>query len=95
MKKIIIILFMLLTVSKPSYAINLLEKIAYKRDVIKTCNAKVLVNPITGEVKYLWCTTVPARTNGHWEPISGTSKLQFQAMYDQQNKVEKSQQKAE
>jgi ATP/ADP translocase len=68
----------------PAAAINIFEKALYRRDVIKAVNAKVLVNPLTREVKYIWYDTLPYHTNGRWVPVSGTIKDQFQAMYDQQ-----------
>lgn len=86
MKKIVIALLLLSVIVPPSHAINIFEKIIYKKDVIKAHNAKVLVNPLTGEIKYLWNETVPAGTGGHWEPVTGTSKAQFQAIYDIERK---------
>ena len=70
----------------PSYAINIFEKIAYKRDVIRAYNAKVLVNPLTGQIKYIWYDVIPNHTNGYWHPLSGTVKDLFQGAYDMQNK---------
>ena len=84
--KIASFLLLLSLIAGPSYAINIFEILAYKKDVIKAYNAKVLVNPLTGEIKYMWYGTVPAGTDGHWEPVTGTSKAQFQAAYDQQRK---------
>ena len=85
MKKIIIvgILFIFITAC-PSYAINVFEKVLYKRDVIKAYNSKILVNPLTNEIKYIWQRT--SDKNGYWAPIFGIMKGQFQAIYDEQNK---------
>ena len=85
-KRIIIFLILFLIVTTSCYAINIFEILAYKKDVIKAYNSKVLVNPLTGEVKYLWHETALSGTNGHWEPVTGTSQALFQAAYDQQRK---------
>lgn len=82
--KVTALVMLFMAFAAPSFAINIFEKIAYKRDVIKLCNAKVLVNPLNNEVRYIWYETVISGKSGHWEPVSGTSKMQFQAMYDQQ-----------
>lgn len=79
----LIALFFIL--SAPAYSINLLEKLAYKKDVIKAYSATVLVNPLTNEIKYIWYGSPDKK--GHWEPVSGTIQAQFQAMYDQQIKL--------
>ena len=88
--KLAIIFLLLLVIATPSHAINLLEKIVYKKDVIKVYNTKILVNPVTNEIKYIWYETVPAGTNGHWEPVSGVIQYNFQAAYDQQRSSQKS-----
>lgn len=85
-KKIISFLLLFLLIAGPSYAINIFEILAYKKDVIKAYNAKVLVNPLNGEIKYMWYETVISGKNGRWEPVAGTSKALFQAAYDQQRK---------
>ena len=84
-QRVIIIILLFLVVSAPSYAINIFETIIYKKDVIKNYNAKILANPLTNEIKYIWYDTIPSHTNGHWVAVSGTVKDQFQVMYDQQN----------
>jgi len=85
-KSNIIIAILLLSLSAaPAHAIALWEKLAYRKDIIKLCNAKVLVNPLTHEIKYMWYENVLGRPEGKWVPVIGMSKLQFQAMYDQQN----------
>ena len=81
MKKALIIILLLSLIVTPCYAVNFLEKMIYKEDVIKFYNAKVLVVPITGEIKYIWCGS-PA--NGYWMPVAGRAKQQYQAIYDKQ-----------
>ena len=85
-------IILLLIITSPSYAITIFEKLLYKKAVIKAYAAKVLVNPLTGEIKYLWTRDTTSSTTGYWAPVSGTSKEQFQIMYDQENeqKVNKS-----
>ena len=85
MKKAVIILLLLSLVTTPSYAVNFLEKMIYKEDVIQIYNAKVLVVPITGEIKYIWCGNP---TDGYWMPVTGRVKQQYQALYDKQKALE-------
>ncbi len=81
MKKLVIIILFLSAIAAPSYAINIFEKIAYKKDEIKVYKAPILVNPLTGEIKYIWCRT---SKKGYWMPIDGRAKQQYQAVYDRQ-----------
>lgn len=83
-KRSVFILSLFLLAATSCHAINIFEILAYKKDVIRAYNTKVLVNPLTGEVKYIWYATVVSGTDGHWEPVTGTSKALFQAAYDQQ-----------
>ena len=85
MKKIITIILLLSLAAAPCYAINFLEKMIYREDVIKFYNSKVLVVPITGEIKYIWCGNP---SDGYWMPVSGRVKQQYQALYDRQNAIE-------
>ncbi|MDD5428895.1 MAG: hypothetical protein PHI58_06675 [Candidatus Omnitrophica bacterium] len=82
MKKIAIALVIFLFAAQSAYAINIVEKLLYKEDAIKIYNAKVLVVPFTGEVKYIWCGNPE---NGYWMPVAGKVKQQYQALYDKQN----------
>jgi len=81
MKKIIVTLFLLLSIAiTPCYAFNVIDKFLYKQDVIRSNNALVKVNRLTGEVKYL------RRVDGQWIELTGQWKKQYQGMYDGQNK---------
>ena len=80
--KLAIIFLLLLVIATPSHAINLLEKIVYKKDVIKVYNTKILVNPVTNEIKYIWCRVSPK--DGYWMSLDGQAKQQYQAIYDRQ-----------
>ena len=84
MKKLIIIILLLSMVTSSSYAITLLEKLVYKKDVIKAYSAKILVSRLNKQIKYLWYDFPDKK--GCWTPVSGTIKDQFQVMYDQQIK---------
>ena len=81
MKKIIMIFLFLSAIASPSYAINIFEKIAYQKDVIKTYKAPILINPLTKDIKYIWCRTAK---NGYWMPVTGRMKEQYQAIYDRE-----------
>ena len=81
MKKVIVILLLLSLAASPVYALNFFEKMLYKEDEIKMYGAKVLVSPLTGSIKYIWCGN-PAK--GYWMPVSGKVKYQYQAIYDKQ-----------
>ena len=85
MKRAIAILILFSIFVASADAITLIEKLVYKKDVIKAYTATILVNPLTNEIKYLWYGSPDKK--GHWEPVSGTAKAQFQAMYDQQIKL--------
>ena len=77
-----IVAFLLLSaVASPSYAINILEKIVYQKDVIKMYKAPILINPLTKDIKYIWCRTTK---KGYWLPVSGGMKAQYQAAYDRE-----------
>ena len=89
MKKIAIIFLLLLITAEPSYAINLLEKMVYKSDVIKIYGTKILVNPLTNEIKYAWYDAIPAGENEHWYPVSGVVQNNLQVAYDLQNSSKK------
>ena len=78
-KKILSVLILFLIFAAPSHALNTLEKFIYKKDVMYSNGTKVLVNRLTGEVKYI------CRDNGQDVPLEGQWKEQYQKMYDAQN----------
>ena len=85
MKKMIGILLLASLVAAPAHAINIFEKTLYRKDVIKRLGAKVLVNPLTGQIKYVWCMSPSTPEGGFWMPATGPMKEQYQASYDHQN----------
>lgn len=82
-KKTITITILLIMITAPSYAINILDKFLYKKDILRSNNRDVLVNRITGEVKYIY------RDDGQVVPIEGQWQEQYQKMYDAQNAPKK------
>lgn len=77
-KKVITVALLLFVVVSSAYAYSLFDQIVYKRFFLKAANTTVLVNRVTGEVKYV------LRYNGKMIELVGPSKKQFQAMYDLQ-----------
>ncbi len=84
MRKIAALLLLFSMIAGTSYAINIFEKTLYKHDVIKMYGAKILVNPLTGQAKYVWCRD-SSPGGGFWTPLVGLTKRQYQSMYDRQN----------
>ncbi len=73
-----LILLLLFCAATPAYAINAVDAMLCKRVVLRANDRTVLVNRITGEVKYL------LRMNGQWDPLTGSLKHEYQAMYNAQ-----------
>jgi hypothetical protein len=84
MKKIAIVLLIVLLISTSAYAVSLGDTIICKKVVLHLVNRTVLVNRITGEVKYILTTT------GVWLLLQGPLKNQYQSMYNAQITREKS-----
>jgi hypothetical protein len=79
MKKIVIALLLITMIATPSYAVNILDTILCKKVVLRADGSQILVNRITGEVKYI------LEANGKWAPLTaGVVKNQCQAMYNAQ-----------
>ena len=76
MKKIVMTLLLILMIATSCYAENFLE---YKRVILCVIHRTVLVNRITGEVKYM--RLVPTRK---WALLTGLLKTQYQSMYNAQ-----------
>ena len=73
-------LLLLSVITTPCYALNMLDKIIYKQDVVRSNNRPVMVNRLTGEIKYL------RQDNGNWIELTGSWKDQYQCMYNSQGK---------
>jgi len=78
MKKILIALLLVFIISTSCYAVNIIDTVVCKKVVLCANHVTVLVNRITGEVKYVHSTTVG------WVFLTGVQKTQFQSMYDAQ-----------
>ena len=80
MKKIIILLLLasMIAAATPCYAVNVFDKIIYKEVVLRTTSMHVLVNRLTGEVKYLLLNS------GKWILLKGALKHQYQMIYNAQ-----------
>jgi len=78
MKKLFIVLLLTLAITTPSYAVNALDMIFYRKAVLCAVHMTVLVNRITSEVKYV------LQNNGKWMLLTGVQKHQYQSMYDAQ-----------
>ncbi len=84
MKKVAIVFLIILLISTSAYAVSLTDTIICKKVVLHLVNRTVLVNRITGEVKYILTTT------GTWLLLQGPLKNQYQSMYNAQTAREKS-----
>ena len=78
MKKILIALLLVFILSTSCYALNIIDTVVCKRVVLCANHVTVLVNRVTGEVKYMHSGT------GEWLLFTGVQKTQFQSMYDAQ-----------
>jgi hypothetical protein len=78
MKKIIIALLLISVMITPCYAVNIFDTLLCKRVVLCANHITVLVNRITGEVKYMRLST------GQWLLLTGAQKVQFQSMHNAQ-----------
>jgi hypothetical protein len=81
MKKIIAVLVLAMLIASSSHAFNIIEKLLYKKAVIKSNKTPILVNRITQEVTYIW------RRDGKWVLLTGQWKGQYQKMYNAQDEI--------
>lgn len=90
MKKMIAALTLVFLISTNAYALNPLERLAYKEVTLKSYNQRLLVNRITGKVKYRWQgpTAVmiygEAVPDGKWIPVYDKDREMWQNLYDQE-----------
>lgn len=78
MKKLAIILILIFSLVKPAYAVNVVDTMVCKKVVLRANGRTVLVNRLSGEVKYM-----KQRTR-KWVELRGASKKAMQRMYDVQ-----------
>jgi hypothetical protein len=79
LKKTIVVFFLVFAMAGPSYALNVLDNLLGKKVLLNAIHRTVLVNRITGEVKYILSTD-----NRIWIPLTGTMKRHCQVCYDTQ-----------
>ena len=84
MKKIIILLLLasMIAAATPCYAVNVFDKILYKEVVLRATSMHILVNRLTGEVKFLLLNS------GKWILLKGALKHQCQAIYNAQKNAQ-------
>jgi len=78
MKILFITFVLILMVTLPSYAVNIFDQLIYKEVLLKANQMTVLVNRITGKVKYI------KLNNGRWMPLVGGLRNKCQSMYNAQ-----------
>jgi hypothetical protein len=84
MKKIAIALLLVVMITTSAYAVNVVDTILCKKVFLNYNHTYILVNRVTGEVKYL------LMGNGQWVPLMGVLKNQYQAMYNAQASLPRS-----
>lgn len=84
-RKIACIICLLLLTTSSSHAINVFEKTLYRKVFLQRLGAQVLVNPLTGQLKYVWCRSSSTPEGGFWMPLVGPMKKDYQAVYKRQN----------
>lgn len=82
MRRLAIALLMFSLIATPVYAVNVIDTVVCKKVVLRANNRTVLVNRVTGEVKYIL-------QRGQWKLLTGSWKKECQLMYDIQLKRQK------
>jgi len=73
----VIVVLLVFSIASPVYAVNAIDWMLYKKVVLIANGRTVLVNRITGEVKYI-------RRKKKWMLLEGQDKAAHQTMYDNQ-----------
>lgn len=97
MKKTLLVLLLILVISTPSYAISFFDKVVNKEVMIKSHEQRLLVNRLTGEVKFMWQRPTPVRLTGttlpepgEWVPLTDENyKKMWQDIYDRERNAKK------
>ncbi len=77
MKKIARILTHFMLVAAPVYAVSIVDTLLCKKVYLRYNKSRVLVDRVTGEVKYIMM-------NGRYVPLAGYAKAQCQSIYNAQ-----------
>jgi hypothetical protein len=78
MKNLVLILLIISVIATPVYAVNVVDTVLCKKVFLFYNRTYILVNRVTGEVKYRWTG------KGQWVPLTGVVKNQYQAIYNAQ-----------
>lgn len=92
MKRTFIILVLISMSSTPVYALNLLDRIANKEVLVKSSNQKLMVDRLTGEVRFIWQRPTPVvfygsggPDQGEWVKVTDEGMKKFwQDIYDKE-----------
>jgi hypothetical protein len=82
-KRIAITLLLVVMITTSAYAVNVVDTLLCKKVFLNYNHTYILVNRLTGEVKYL------LMGNGQWMSLMGVLKNQYQAMYNAQVNLQK------
>lgn len=78
MRKFFIMITLVLTLTTSSYAVSVVDTMLCKKVKLRHVNKELLVNRVSGEVKYI------SKTSGGWLLLKGSLKKRYQALYDAQ-----------
>ena len=79
MKKIVIALLLISMITTSAYAVNIFDRALYKKVLLACIHRFVLVNRVTGEVKYIM------GTDGKWALVPKALQYQYKSMYKVQS----------
>lgn len=73
----LIVLLVIVIIVTPAYAVNVVDTLLCKKVFLRAVERTVLVNRLSGEVKYLL-------RKGQWVLLTGEQKHEYQSMYNAQ-----------
>lgn len=91
-KKTAAVFTLVFLIAANAYALNPFERLAYREVTLKSYNQRLLVNRITGNVKYRWQgptavmiygEAVPA---GDWIPVYDKDREMWQDLYNREGR---------
>lgn len=91
-KKMIAVFALVFFITANAYALNPIERLAYKEVTLKAYSQRLLVTRITGQVKYRWQgpTAVmiygEAVPDGQWIPVYDKDREMWQNLYEQEGR---------
>jgi len=75
MRKIVIALLLISIITTSAYAVNIFDRALYKKVLLLAIHRFVLVNRVTGEVKYIM------GFNRKWALVPKALQVQYRSMY--------------